>query len=73
MKHRNYNYRPIYHLSILSQFSKKLEKLIKRLINFDEKYNLLSNCHFVFWTNNSTSYNWYNSQLTWFGFRNIRT
>ena len=40
------NYRPV---SLLPQFSKVLEKLFdKRLTDFIEKYNVLSNSHMVF-------------------------
>lgn len=47
------NYRPI---SLLSQFSKILEKLfVKRLDNYIEKYNLQSDYQYGLRTNRSTS------------------
>ena len=52
-KHNFTNYRPI---SLLSQFSKILEKLfVLRLDNYIEKHNLLSNHQYGFRTNRSTS------------------
>lgn len=52
-KHCYNNYRPV---SLLPQFSKILEKLFdKRIRNFNEKYNLLSDSQYGFRQNRSTA------------------
>lgn len=52
-KHNYSNYRPV---SVLSQFSKILEKLFyKRLINFVDKNNILTESQYGFRSNRSTS------------------
>ena len=52
-RHHFTNYRPI---SVLSQFSKIIEKLfVKRLDQYLDKYNILSNNQYGFRANRSTS------------------
>lgn len=52
-KHSFNNYRPV---SLLSQFSKVLEKLfVERLDSFIEKHQLLSENQYGFWKNKSTA------------------